>query len=123
MKLQQWRWRYGFSHYTTGRVLKFAGYAKFKIEVRDRTLARTGPHSVTSFTGNRKQHISIQPKKGSPSSGLPFKFYLVFLSFSHLSLSSSQFSERAYLGKIKLRIIPTTVATPTPVNWKVPIWR
>ena len=42
-----WRWRYGFSHYTTGRVLKFANCAKFKIEVRDRPLARTGPHSRT----------------------------------------------------------------------------
>ena len=68
MKLQQWRWRYGFSHYTTGRVLKFAGYAKFKIEVRDRTLARTGPHSglilLSSSGGTEKKQ-----KKTSSSWG------------------------------------------------------
>jgi len=40
-----WRWSWGFSPYSTGRVLRFANCAKLKIEVRDRTLARTGPHS------------------------------------------------------------------------------
>jgi len=39
----QWRWRYGFSHYTTGRLLRRA--LRLKSEIRDRTMARIGPHS------------------------------------------------------------------------------
>ena len=42
---QLWVWRYGFSHYTTGRVWRLAVFARLQTEVRDRTVARTGPHS------------------------------------------------------------------------------
>ncbi len=33
----------GVSPYLTGRLLRFAVLAKLKSEVRDRTMARTGP--------------------------------------------------------------------------------
>ncbi len=36
-----------FRPYNTGRVLKFAFFAKFKTEGRDRTLARAGPTAGT----------------------------------------------------------------------------
>jgi len=42
--LQQ-KWRYGFSHYTTGRVGDFPVCGKASTEVRDRTVARTVPRS------------------------------------------------------------------------------
>ncbi|CAJ1200516.1 hypothetical protein CPR19088_GLDEOEPO_00797 [Companilactobacillus paralimentarius] len=44
-----YRSRYSFSYYTTGRVLKFAYFAKFKIEIGDRSLAPIGPHSDLNF--------------------------------------------------------------------------
>ena len=34
-----------FRSYSTGRILKLANCARFKIEGRDRTLARAGPQS------------------------------------------------------------------------------
>jgi len=40
-----WVWRYGFSHYTTGRVWILAVCASIQTEVRDRTMALAGPHS------------------------------------------------------------------------------
>ena len=42
---QQRKWRYGFSHYTTGRVGDFPVSGKSSTEVRDRLLARTVPRS------------------------------------------------------------------------------
>ncbi len=39
------KWRYGFSHYTTGRVGDFPNCGKASTEVRDRTVARTVPRS------------------------------------------------------------------------------
>jgi len=43
--VQPWRWRYGFSRYTTGRAWRLAGSARLQVEGRDRTVARTGPNS------------------------------------------------------------------------------
>ena len=42
---QQQKWRYGFSHYTTGRVEDLPFFGKASTEVRDRPLARTVPCS------------------------------------------------------------------------------
>ncbi len=41
----QRKWRYGFSHYTTGRVGDFSVFEKASTEARGRTLARTVPRS------------------------------------------------------------------------------
>ena len=50
------KWRYGFSHYTTGRVGDFPVCGKASTEVRDRTSARTVPRSrmntLSSGNGN-----------------------------------------------------------------------
>ncbi len=43
-----WRWRYGFSHYTTGRLWRLAElWQGFK--ARHETLARVGPHGRLPF--------------------------------------------------------------------------
>ena len=44
-----------FRPYITGRILKLANYARFKIEGRDRTLARAGP-TAGSIHHNRRRH-------------------------------------------------------------------
>ncbi len=47
-----------FRPYSTGRILRFAYFAELKIEVRDRTLARTGPTAgnfISLETGGGKQ--------------------------------------------------------------------
>jgi len=41
----QRKWRYGFSHYTTGRVGDFSAFEKASTEIRDRSLARIVPRS------------------------------------------------------------------------------
>ena len=50
---------------TLGRVLRFAGFAKLKIEARDRTTARTGPHSRLTYLPRtrRRQYINIEDNK------------------------------------------------------------
>jgi len=42
---QQRKWRYGFSHYTIGRVGDLPFFGKASTEVRDRTVARAIPRS------------------------------------------------------------------------------
>ncbi len=44
--LMQRKWRYGFSHYTTGRVGDLPVCGKASTEVRDRSLARAVPRSI-----------------------------------------------------------------------------
>ena len=41
----QRKWRYGFSHYTTGRVGDLPNFGKASTEDRDRTVARAVPRS------------------------------------------------------------------------------
>ncbi|ALB28375.1 hypothetical protein JP39_02670 [Companilactobacillus heilongjiangensis] len=48
----QRKWRYGFSHYTTGRVGDFPYFGKASTEVRDRTVARTVPRSRMNMLGS-----------------------------------------------------------------------
>jgi len=60
----QRKWRYGFSHYTTGRVGALPVCGKASTEVRDRTLARTVPRSRlnTLSSGNGKYYLILGRK-------------------------------------------------------------
>ncbi len=50
----------GLYYYTTGRVLKFAYFAKFKIEIGDRTSAPIGPHSANISCTQRRQLTKLK---------------------------------------------------------------